>query len=101
MTVLQRQLRDRLGRASKVHPISVERHVVEGRVVNLRIKVESYVAASCLILFPNELGRFGFAQMVVFGGMPNSRRYRCHQSHVKDVWEARGDDVAAPPYQDR
>jgi hypothetical protein len=36
MAVLQRQLRDRLGRTSKVHPISVERHVVEARVVNLR-----------------------------------------------------------------
>jgi hypothetical protein len=72
--VLQRQLCDRLGGLSKAHPISVERHVVEGRVVNLRTEVVFHVTPSCLILFLDELGSFGFAQLVVFGGMPNSGR---------------------------
>jgi hypothetical protein len=53
MAVLQRQLRDHLGRTRKVQPTSVERRVVEGRVVNLRVEVASYVAASCLVLFPD------------------------------------------------
>ena len=100
VVVLQSQLHDDLGRTGKTEPTGVKRHVVEGRVVNFGIEVAPYVAASCLVVFPDELRRFGFIEVVVFGGMPNSGRKRCHQPHVKYVREACGDDVTAAPYQD-
>ena len=99
VAVLQRQLRDDFGRTGKTQPTGVERHVIEGWVVNLSVEVAPYVAASCLVLLPDQLGRFGFTQVVVFGGTPNSRRKRRHQPHVKYVREACGDDVASAPYQ--
>jgi hypothetical protein len=72
----------------------------KGWVVNLGVEVAPHVAASCLVLLPDQLGRFGFTQVVVFGGMPNSRRKRRHQPHVKHFGQACGDDVASVPYQD-
>ena len=72
VAVEQRQLRDDFGRTGKTQPTGVERHVVEGWVVNLGVEVAPYVAASCLVLLPDELGRYGFTQVIVFGGMPNS-----------------------------
>jgi hypothetical protein len=98
--VLQSQLRDGLCRAGKTQPTGVERYVVEARVVNLRVKEAPNVAAPRMVLLPDQLGRFGFTQVVVCGGMPNSSRKRCHQPHVKDVREAGGDDVGSAPYQD-
>ena len=74
VVVLQCQQRDALGCPGKTQPTGVERHVVEDRVVNLRVEVAPQVAASRLVLLPDQLGRFGFTQVVVFGGMPNSRR---------------------------
>ena len=52
VAVLQRQLRDDLGRRGKTQPTGIERHVVEGWVVNLGVEVAPHVAASCLVL-PN------------------------------------------------
>ena len=74
--------------------------MVEGRVVNLGVEVAPHVAASPLVVLPDELDRFGFTHLIVFGGMPNSRRKRRHQPHVKYVREACGDDVTAAPYYD-
>ena len=70
--MLQSHLRDDLGRTGKTEPAGVERSVVEGRVVNLGVEVAPYVTASCMVVFSDELGRFGFIQVVVFGSMPNT-----------------------------
>ena len=59
MAVLQGQLRDGLCRAGKTQPTGVERHVVEARVVNLRVEVAPHVAAPRMVLLPDQLGRFG------------------------------------------
>ena len=98
--VLQRHLRDDLSRTGKTESARVERHVVEGRIVYLGIEVASHVAVPCLVFFPDKLGRFGFIQLVVFGGMPDTHRKRGYQPHVKHIREARGDDARAAPYQD-
>ena len=70
VAVLQRQLRDDFGRTGKTQPTGVERHVVEGWVVNLGVEVAPYVAASCLVLLPDQLGRFGFTQVVYSAACP-------------------------------
>ena len=41
--VLQRHLRDDLSRTGKTESARVERHVVEGRIVNLGVEVAPYV----------------------------------------------------------
>jgi hypothetical protein len=53
-----------------------------------------------MVMFLDQLGRFGFAEVVVFGGMPDPRRKWRHQPYVKHVRETCGDDVGAAAYQD-
>jgi hypothetical protein len=61
--VVQSQLRNDLGRTGKAEPTGVERHVIEGRVVNLGVEITPDVAALCLVFLPDKLGRFGFIQL--------------------------------------
>ena len=72
--MLQSQLCDDLGRTGKTEPTGVERQVVVDRVVNLGVEIAPNVASTCLVSFPDELGCFGLIQLVIFGGVPNSRR---------------------------
>jgi hypothetical protein len=48
--VLQCQLRDYVGRTGKTQTTCVERHVVEGRIVNLRVEIAPHVAPPRMVL---------------------------------------------------